>query len=243
MITGKDELFRGKRGRIDDFDFGTATAAVFDDMLLRSVPFYAETQRMITQLVQDFAVRDTNLYDLGCSTGTTFQMLDGLLAPEVRFIGIDSSEAMLEKARAKLQDVNSARSVELVCADLNKGVTIENASVAIMNLTLQFVRPLYRERIIRQIASGINDDGCLLLVEKVLSPHSTINRLFINHYYEFKRYNGYSELEIARKREALENILVPYHYHENSELLLESGFKGCDMFFRWYNFCGIIAVK
>ena len=95
----------------------------------------------------------------------------------------------------------------------------------------------------RKIASGINKDGCLILVEKVLSPDSTINRLFIKYYYEMKKRNGYSEMEIAQKREALENVLIPYHYFENRDLLVECGFRHCEMFFRWYNFCGMIAIK
>ncbi|HEY8241052.1 MAG TPA: tRNA (cmo5U34)-methyltransferase, partial [Kiritimatiellia bacterium] len=136
-----------------------------------------------------------------------------------------------------------SRPVQLECVDLNQGLTVENASVVILNLTLQFVRPLYREKIIRSIASGINDGGCLILVEKVLTENSTINRLFIKYYYEMKKRNGYSELEIAQKREALENVLIPYHYDENRSLLLENGFKACDIFFRWYNFCGIVAIR
>jgi len=93
------------------------------------------------------------------------------------------------------------------------------------------------------MAAGLNNDGCLLLVEKMLSQNSTINRLIIKHYYEFKRRNGYSDMEIAQKREALENVLIPYHFDENRELLLRNGFKRCDVFFRWYNFCGILAIK
>jgi tRNA (cmo5U34)-methyltransferase len=115
--------------------------------------------------------------------------------------------------------------------------------VVIMNLVLQFVRPLHRTRVVESIASGINKDGCLILVEKVLSPDSLVNRLFIKYYYEMKRRNGYTELEISQKREALENVLIPYHYLEDRELLLQSGFRHCEMFFRWYNFCGLLAIK
>ena len=118
-----------------------------------------------------------------------------------------------------------------------------DASVVIMCLTLQFIRPLYRQHVIQSIAHGLRSGGCLILVEKVLSQNSTLNRLFIKYYYEMKRRKGYSDLEIVQKREALENVLVPYHLEENKELLLSSGFKACDVFFRWYNFCGILALK
>ncbi len=112
-----------------------------------------------------------------------------------------------------------------------------------MVLTLQFVRPLYRERLIRSIYDGLTENGCLILVEKVLGENSTFNRLFIKHYYEMKRRNGYSELEIAQKREALENVLIPYRLEENKELLRRAGFRHVDVFFKWYNFCAIIAMK
>jgi tRNA (cmo5U34)-methyltransferase len=128
-------------------------------------------------------------------------------------------------------------------ADLNDGVDIANASVVVLNLTLQFVRPLRRDRLIRSINDGMNENGCLILVEKVLGNDSLFNRTFIRLYYEMKKRNGYSETEIAHKREALENVLVPYRVDENFELLARNGFNQADIFFKWYNFCGIIGVK
>lgn len=243
MSPRRDELFQKKNSRLEDFNFGEKTAEVFDDMLERSVPFYDEVQRMIGEMSADFAVPGTNLYDLGCSTCNTFVRIDALVPEGVTFVGMDSSEAMLVKAKEKLTEREVTRPCELICIDLNKGVNVVNASVVVMNLVLQFVRPLYRTRVVQAIASGINQGGCLILVEKVLSPDSTINRLFIKYYYEMKKRSGYSELEIAQKREALENVLIPYQYFENRDLLLECGFRHCEMFFRWYNFCGMLAVK
>jgi tRNA (cmo5U34)-methyltransferase len=130
-----------------------------------------------------------------------------------------------------------------VAADVHQGLAIENASVVTMLLTLQFVRPLHRERVMRRIYEGLEPNGCLLLVEKLTGASTVLNRLFINHYYEFKRRNGYSETEIAQKREALENVLIPYRLEENVQLLEDTGFSAVECFFRWYNFCGIIAVK
>ncbi|MDA0576597.1 MAG: carboxy-S-adenosyl-L-methionine synthase CmoA [Verrucomicrobia bacterium] len=238
-----DAIFKEKHGQIDDFDFGQRTAAVFDDMLDRSVPFYAEVQRMLGDLATDFATPGSNLYDLGCSTGTTFLQLDPSVAQDVTFVGIDSSQPMLDKAGEKLRKAGFTRAHELVCADLNSPIIIKNASVVILNLTLQFVRPLRRTALIRSIANGMNEGGCLLLIEKVLSPHTTLNRLFIKHYYEFKKRQGYSELEISQKREALENVLIPYHADENRQMLTHNGFSACDVFFRWYNFFGLVAIK
>ena len=243
MTDRKDQLFSEQKNNILDFDFGEETTAVFDDMLERSIPLYRELQRMTGELANDFAVSGTNIYDLGCSTGNTLQALCSSIACDVRFIGVDYSEFMLEKARNNFTQLGIQRSYEFKCADLNEGFPIENASVVVLNLTLQFVRPLQRDIIIKQIMSGLTDKGCLILVEKVLGNDSLFNRMFIKLYYDMKKRNGYSETEIAQKREALENILIPYRVDENFELLRKNGFQHIDTFFKWYNFCGILAVK
>ena len=239
----KDTLFSERREEIRDFDFGKDTAVVFDDMLLRSVPFYEEIQRMIGELAADYAVPGTQLYDLGCATCNAFVQLDPMVPAGVRFVGVDFSQEMLDQGREKLVSHQFKREYELVRADLNEDLEFTNASIVLMNLTLQFVRPVRRHRLMSQIAKGLQPGGCLLVVEKVLSKDSKINRSFIKFYYDFKQRNGYSQLEIAQKREALENVLIPYRLEENFELFLSSGFSFCDVFFKWYNFCGIIAVK
>jgi len=239
----RDEVYRQVQGTAADFRFGAEVAAVFDDMLLRSVPFYGEVQRMIAEMAADFAVPGTQVVDLGCSTGTTFIALDPALPRDVRLVGIDNSEEMLAKCRAKLAESGIKRPVELRCADLHAGVNIERVSMALLILTLQFVRPMHRERLVADVHRGLVDNGCLVLVEKVLGEDSFFNRLFIKYYYDLKRRNGYSDLEITQKREALENVLVPYKLMENREMLLGAGFRYVDVFFKWYNFCGMIAVK
>ncbi len=241
--TAKDQVFGNADTPPGDFAFNAKVAGVFDDMVSRSVPFYEELQRMSCELARDFAAPGTNLYDIGCSTATTLLVLDEILDPSVRFIGIDNSEDMLAKAREKVTANGTTRPIDFKMADLHQGLYLENASVVTMLLTLQFVRPLYRERIMRAIYNGMTDQGCLILVEKLTCEDTIFNRLFINHYYDFKRRNGYSETEISHKREALENVLIPYRVEENVELMKSAGFKHVDLFFRWYNFCGIIAVK
>lgn len=239
----RDEVFKRPQRAVSDFAFGEKVASVFDDMLLRSVPFYEEMQRMIAELAADFAVDGTNVYDLGCSTGTTILNLSRHVPQDVTYVGVDNSEEMLKRCRAKLAEGRLPRPHTLLCADLNRTCPVDNASVVLMVLTLQFIRPLQRERLLAQIHRGMTDNGCLIVVEKVLGEDSLFNRLFIKHYYEFKQRNGYSRLEIAQKREALENVLVPYKLLENRELFLRSGFRFCDTFFKWYNFAGLIAVK
>ena len=242
---GADKVFAAPKSRVDDFTFNEEVAAVFDDMVDRSVPFYREIQRMVAELAVDFAQPGTNVYDLGCSTCTSFLNIARVMPKDAgaRFVGVDDSDEMLAKARAKLTASRFDRPFDLQTADLNTGVEIANASVVMMVLTLQFIRPLYRERLVKSIWNGLADNGCLIVVEKVLGENSTFNRLFIKHYYEMKMRNGYSELEISQKREALENVLVPYRLEENKELLRGAGFRHVDVFFKWYNFCGLIALK
>lgn len=241
--TRKDRLFAEQDQAISDFDFGESTAEVFDDMLDRSVPQYGELQRMIGELAGEFATPGSQVYDLGCSTGITLASLDRTVDEQATLVGTDYSEAMLDKARNNLKKQHEAGRVKFELGDLNDGVTIRNASVVVLNLTLQFVRPLNRENLLGSIVEGLNPGGALILVEKVLGNDAFLNRLWIKLYYDMKRRNGYTETEIARKREALENVLIPYRVDENIKILRRNGLDDVDIFFKWYNFAGFLGVK
>jgi len=238
-----DRVFATEVEHVSDFSFDETVAGVFDDMVSRSVPMYGEIQRMLAELAASFAVEGSNVYDLGCSTATTLALLRERHGAKANLIGIDNSKQMLEQARRKLEGRRLAGAVELRLRDLDGDVEIENASVVMLVLTLMFVRPLNREKLIRRIHAGMREDGCLLMVEKVLGDGSLFNRLFIERYYAYKRRMGYSELEISQKREALENVLIPYRLQENRDLLLAAGFREVEVFFKWYNFAGLVAVK
>ncbi|MBI1275907.1 carboxy-S-adenosyl-L-methionine synthase CmoA [bacterium] len=238
----KDQVFETEKP-VADFSFNDKVAHVFDDMVSRSVPYYEEMQRMTCELARDFAVPQTRLYDIGCSTATTMLAMDAWVDSTVQFVGMDNSAEMLAKAQQKIDASGTKRQIELQEVDIHKGLQIENASVITMLLTLQFARPLYRERIMKNLYNGMNEQGCLILIEKLTSENTVFNRLFINHYYDYKRRMGYTDTEISKKREALENVLIPYRLEENIDLLKEAGFRQTEIFFRWYNFCGIIAIK
>jgi tRNA (cmo5U34)-methyltransferase len=239
----RDEVFREKYTKPSDFKFSSKVAGVFDDMVNRSVPFYEEMQRMVAELAADHAQPGTFIYDLGCSTGTTLLHMDQTVDEEIPFVGVDDSQDMLAKCRNKLAHAGIKRDCSLIVADLNKDIQIENASVVVLLLTLQFVRPINREKLVRQIFNGLEKDGTLIIVEKILAEDSRFNRDFIKYYYDMKRRHHYSEMEIAQKREALENVLIPYKLSENITLLRDAGFEHCEIFFKWYNFTGIIAKK
>ncbi len=239
-----DRVFTGE-GEIRPFEFNENVAHVFDDMAERSIPWYREVQRMITTLGLTFYRQGSNIYDLGCSTGTTMALLSQAFKErqikDYRIIGIDNSEPMCHEAREKLRPYAQG-DVTVQCADLEE-TAIENASVVIMNYTLQFVDPLSREDLIKKIYKGLNHNGVLIVSDKTLQSHTDTSRIFIDNYYHMKRQNGYSEMEIARKREALENVLIPYRVEEERDLFLKSGFEGVDLFFTWFNFSSFICLK
>ena len=239
----KDVVFKNEDRPAYDFKFNKEVATVFDDMVVRSVPFYTELQRMIAELTKDFAIKGTNVYDLGCSTGTTMINLDKVLSEDINLVGVDNSDEMLVKCKANLKHAGVKRNVAYENQDLNCSVELNNPSVVIFCLTLQFLRPLNRAKILKKIYEKLPENGAVILIEKILTEHAICNRLFIDHYYAFKKRNGYEEIEIAKKRESLENVLVPYQVSENESLLKSCGFRFTEVFFKWYNFTGLIAIK
>lgn len=238
----KDEVFREEMNA-SDFKFDQKVVTVFDDMVTRSVPYYLEIQRMIGELAGEYAKPGTEIYDLGCSTGATLVNMDRVVDSSIRFIGVDDSQQMLDQCKENMDKAGIMRPIDYLYADLNKGIKIENASVVVLCLTLQFIRPLYRNQLLEQIVAGLNPGGCLILVEKILGEESGLNRNFIKYYYDFKKRNQYSEMEIAQKREALENVLVPYKLSEDLDMLKSVGFSHAETVFKWYNFSAMIALK
>jgi tRNA (cmo5U34)-methyltransferase len=238
-----DNIFKTRQVRSSDFKDDASVVNVFDDMVVRSVPFYLEFQRMITEIARDYAVPNTSLYDLGCSTGTTMLSLNKVLNPSIRFVGLDNSTEMLEVCRTNFLNENFERPFDLLNRDLNRPFEIENASVVILCLSLQFIRPVYRFKLLQSVYEQLNPGACLILVEKVLAEEPNFNKVMIKYYYDFKRRNNYDDMEISQKREALENILIPYKLSENVEMLMEARFNSIETFFKWYNFAGIVAFK
>ncbi len=243
---GRDRLFEHTASRTSDFEFDERVAAVFDDMLLRSIPLYLEQQSMIAEIAARFWTPDSRVYDLGCSTGTMLVTLARTLGPGARLVGYDNATPMLERAARKVAESGCADRIELRFADLNvipAVLDLSGASVVAMCWTLQFVRPLSRDQLVRHLYDSLRPGGVLLVTEKVLTSTSHMNRLFVELYYEFKRRNAYTDQEITRKREALENVLVPYRIEENIELFRRNGFSIVETFFQWYNFAGFLCVK
>jgi tRNA (cmo5U34)-methyltransferase len=241
----RDELFADGQLAAHDFVFDEKVASVFDDMLERSVPLYAEVQRMVVELAVHFLCDGATVYDIGCSSGTTLAGIAEAvpLGRQIRLIGIEPSADMREQAAKKLAHAGLVNSVEFWPQPVEEYESLPDAQVIVMLYTLQFLRPVARPRVIRTLYRSLRPGGCLIFAEKILGSDPGLRRVFIDLYHDYKSRNGYSDTEIARKREALENVLIPFTDEENRAMLREAGFSQRERLFQWYNFAAYIAVK
>ena len=237
-----DRLFT-KEKISGDFRFTEEVAEVFDDMLTRSIPNYQQVMEMSAQLLDRLLKPGDTLYDFGCSTGNTLLHLARRLGvADLHLVGVDNSPAMVEKARRKAAGYAPGVGIEFVEADISN-YRCDRAGAILLNYTMQFLRPMRRGEFARGIHRSLRPGGVLLLSEKIISHDPELNRLYIDLYLDFKRAKGYSEIEISKKREALENVLIPFSLEENRKLLEDAGFKRVESFFQWFNFASIVAIK
>ncbi|MEO1928674.1 MAG: carboxy-S-adenosyl-L-methionine synthase CmoA [Nautiliaceae bacterium] len=222
------------------FEFDEEVASVFDDMLNRSVPFYKENLNLQIDILKNFLNPNDKVVDLGSSTGTFLIELAKKFTSELKLIGIDNSPAMIKRAKnkAKAFGVN----IKFIEDDF-LNYDFSNSKAVIANYTIQFIRPLKREKLIKKIFNSLTSDGIFLMSEKLITENKKLNKIMIDIYYEYKKKMGYSEFEIAQKREALENVLIPYTMNENIEMLKNAGFMEIEVIFRWNNFATFIAFK
>lgn len=234
----KDKLF--EKPITKQFEFDENVASVFDDMLSRSVPFYQEMLNLTTSFALKYTQKEGTIYDLGCSTATTLINIANHSTKDLNLIGIDTSSAMLHRASHKAKGYG--HKITFMQDDIFN-IKLQNADVIISNYTLQFIRPLQREKLISKIYDALNDNQVFIFSEKMICEDKVLNKQFIDEYYQFKKEQGYSEFEIAQKREALENVLIPYSYNENQKMIKDAGFKHIECIFKWINFATFIAIK
>ncbi|RVZ09240.1 carboxy-S-adenosyl-L-methionine synthase CmoA [Helicobacter pylori] len=237
----KDTLFNQSLNK--RFCFDEKVAHVFDDMLERSIPYYYEMLDLgayfIAQNLKENLNANPLIYDLGCSTGNFFIALNQQIQQDIELVGIDNSMPMLKKAQEKLKDFNNVR---FECMDFLE-VEFKEASAFSLLFVLQFVRPMQREVLLKKIYNSLALNGVLLVGEKIMSEDRILDKQMIELYYLYKQNQGYSHNEIAFKREALENVLVPYSLKENVALLESVGFKHVEALFKWVNFTLLVARK
>lgn len=243
----KDEIFALDKTGAEPFRFDETVARVFPDMLERSIPGYAATLEAIGSLASRFARPGSRCYDLGCSLGgATLALRQGIRAPGCRIVAIDNAPAMIERLAPVIAEDTATRGdgvpVDIVLADIREA-PLADASIVVMNYTLQFLDPGARDCLVRRIFEALLPGGLFMLSEKVVDEDPQMEALLVELHHEYKRRNAYSELEIARKRTALENVLVPETVAAHHERLRAAGFRQTAVWLRYFNFVSMIAIK
>lgn len=239
----KDTLFAQPYEALGAFQFDESVVSVFPDMIQRSVPGYQTILTGISELTTQFVKPHTRIYDLGCSLGAvTLTIRRKLETTPCEIIAVDNSSAMIERAKTYLAAFHSDVKVDFQLDDI-ANIEIENASLVVLNFTLQFVAPDQREALIQKIYDGLNPGGVLILSEKVHFNDTSIQNAIEHLHLQFKRANGYSELEISQKRASLENVLISDTPEQNIERLKKVGFQHHAIWLQAYNFASFLAIK
>jgi tRNA (cmo5U34)-methyltransferase len=241
----RDTLYATENVESGPFEFNEEVAQVFPDMLKRSIPGYAASIQAIGTLAASLVQPNSRCYDLGCSLGAaTLAMRRNIKAAGCRIIAVDNAPAMVSRCRELLAIDKKAGPAEVSVIEANlQEVDITRASMVVMNYTLQFLPLEERPMIIRKIAKGMNPGGILVLSEKVVDEDPVVEEKLQNLHHEFKQRNAYSDLEISRKRAALENILVPETVNTHKQRLTDAGFSHVGVWLRYFNFVSIIAIR
>lgn len=247
-MSSKDRIFADRHFKKGSFEFNDEVANVFDDMLNRSIPFYRESIDILYNVVQKFHSPQKTIYDLGCSTGNTLLKIDEHLKnnskkdlQNIDYIGIDDSEAMIEKFNQKILAAKNEKT-KAICGDINTA-DLSNGGTIILNYILQFLSIPERKKLVEKIFTSLKKKGIVFISEKIIDEDSEINDFLTEQYFDFKEKNGYSQIEISRKRQALENVLIPLSLKKNLALFHEAGFEKVSVLLKWHNFVSFIAIK
>ncbi|WGE76112.1 carboxy-S-adenosyl-L-methionine synthase CmoA [Actinobacillus equuli] len=242
-MSSKDTIFSAPIEKLGDFTFDESVAEVFPDMIQRSVPGYSNIITAIGMLAQRFVTEGSQVYDLGCSRGAgILSIRRNLQTDQVKIIGVDNSQPMVERCRSHINAYHSEVPVEILCDDI-RHIEIKNASMVVLNFTLQFLPRADRLELLTKIYQGLNPNGILVLSEKFTFANETMNELLIDLHHTFKRANGYSELEVSQKRTALENVMLTDSIETHKDRLKQAGFSQIELWFQCFNFGSMIAVK
>lgn len=243
MSSKKDDIYANPLHSIVDFQFDEKVVNVFADMINRSVPGYSTLIKCLGLLAAQHAQPESRCYDLGCSLGAvTLSMMQQINESTVDFVAIDNSTAMIKRCQQHLSQAQRPERAELICADIRDS-SIHQASVVVMNFTLQFVPLEDRATLINNIYQGLMPGGALLLSEKIALSEESADEQMIDWYHAFKRANGYSEMEVSQKRTALENVLIPETLQAHEQRLKAAGFSRVYPWFQCFNFVSLVAVK
>lgn len=242
-LIDRDRIYAEPQLAIAGFRFDEKVAAVFPDMIQRSVPGYETIVAMTGTLAERYLKPGTRCYDLGCSLGASLLSVRNAVGERpCELIGVDNSPAMVERCRDLVARQPSGAPVSIHCADIDD-FPLENASLAVLNFTLQFIPRDRREGLLQRVWDALHPGGILVLSEKVCFADKAHNQLMVELHHHFKRAQGYSDLEISQKRAALEDVLVPETLDTHRNRLRRVGFTSVDVWFQCFNFASLIAIK
>lgn len=242
MSPSNDQIYSQPLEAITGFVFDQHVVRVFRDMIGRSVPGYATLISMLPVLAQHYVTSDSRCYDLGCSLGaSTLALRHSIKQPQVEIMAVDNSPAMVEQCRSNIQNDSGQITVHIECADICQ-LSLQQASLVVMNFTLQFIPLQQRLDLLRNIYHGMLPGAALVLSEK-LQFDANDQILMTNLHHTFKRLNGYSELEISQKRSALENVLISDTLATHQQRLQQAGFSRVVPWFQCFNFVSMLAIK
>ena len=241
----KDTIYATDTDTDQPFTFNQAVADVFPDMLRRSIPGYAASIEAIGSLAGRYVTAGSACYDLGCSLGAaTLAMRAAITVPGCRIIAVDNAPAMVSRCKQVLAaDTGPGITPVEVCQADIRDIEIADASMVVMNYTLQFLDIAARDAIVARIHAGLRPGGLFLLSEKVLDEDPQMQELLVELHHEHKRRNDYSQLEISRKRAALENVLIPETVAAHCKRLRSAGFGHSGVWLRYFNFVSMVAIK
>jgi tRNA (cmo5U34)-methyltransferase len=171
-------------------------------------------------------------------------MRTAVQARGARIFAVDSSAGMIHRLREILQ--SSTDTDLLPVLPIHQDILntrFENASVAVLNFTLQFVDPGDRDGLLDRIAAGLNPGGVLVLSEKIRFEDPAEQELQTRWHHDFKHAQGYSGLEIARKRDALENVMKPDSLQQHRQRLNQAGFERVYQWFQGFSFISLLAFR
>ncbi len=242
-MSNRDTLFSAPIDKLGDWTFDERVAEVFPDMIQRSVPGYSNIISMIGMLAERFVQPHSQVYDLGCSLGAaTLSVRRNIQVNGCKIIAIDNSPAMVERCRRHIDAFRADTPVEVIEADI-RAVPIENASLVVLNFTLQFLDPNERLALLERIWHGLKPGGALVVSEKFSFDDAEVGELLFNMHHDFKRANGYSELEISQKRSMLENVMLTDSVYTHKARLKQAGFTHAELWFQCFNFGSLVALK
>ena len=239
----KDSIYKGDNSNDLPFSFNEEVVEVFENMIHRSVPGYASSLRLIKTLTVKYFQKNSRCYDLGCSLGAATQSLfRATEGKEGKIIAVDNSKAMIDSCKQRFVDLIKSGRVEFIEQDITS-IEISNASIVVINFVLQFLNVSERISLLERVYEGMISRGRLVLSEKIHFDSEFRTEVLSKLHHRFKSDNDYTEMEISRKRDALEGILVTDTEIEHLQRLESIGFKKVRKEMSNLNFMTLVVEK